>query len=149
MLKWATSLKRMREESIGESFARIISGGKTKGSSGFMQGVAEEFMIAYKAKKPIFLIGGFGGCANLISNILEGKSSSQILKKSAFQNSDYKTFYDWYVGKGKVIEFDFFDKIKIEELNNGLEKNENIQLMHSVDIIEIVSLVLKGLKNIK
>ena len=148
MLKWATSLQRMREESIGESFARIIAGGKMQGSSGFMQGIAEEFMIAYKAKKPIFIIGGFGGCAHLISDILEGKISSKILKDTASQNAGYKAFYERYTNDGNVIDFDFFDCINIERLNNGLDKDENIQLFHSVDIIEIVSLVLKGLKTI-
>lgn len=148
MLKWATSLQRMREESIDESFARIIAGGKMQGSSGFMQGIAEEFMIAYKAKKPIFLIGGFGGCAHLISDILEIKNSSQILKETALQNAGYKAFYEWYTNDGNVIDFDFFDSINIEGLNNGLDKDENLQLFHSVDIIEIVSLVLKGLRAI-
>ena len=113
-----------------------------------MQGIAEEFMIAYKAKKPIFLIGGFGGCAHLITEILEGKNSSQMLKETASQKADYKAFYEWYTNDGKVIDFDFFDSINVEGLNNGLDKDENIQLLHSVDIIEIVSLVLKGLKAI-
>ena len=38
--------------------------------------------------------------------------------------------------------------IKISDLNNGLSEEENKTLFHSVDIMEIVSLVLKGLKNI-
>lgn len=146
MLKWATSLKKMREKSIGESFARIIAGGKTQGSSGFMQGVAEEFMIAYKANKPLFLIGGFGGCTHLISDILEGKYGSQKLKDKASLDAGYKAFYEWYTNEGNVIDFDFFDSINIEGLNNGLDKDENVRLLHSVDVIEIVSLILKGLK---
>ena len=38
--------------------------------------------------------------------------------------------------------------VKISDLNNSLSYEDNKTLFHSVDIMEIVSLVLKGLKNI-
>lgn len=147
-LKWATSLTQMRLESIGESDARIICGGKTIRFTGFMPGIAEEFMIAYKTKKPIYLIGGFGGCAHVITKILEGKASSKELLDSALQVDSYKQFYEWSNANGHTIDYSFFDKINIEELNNGLRPEDNFRLLQSVDIIEVVSLVLTGLKEI-
>ena len=147
MLKWATSLTQMRLESISESDSRIILGGRMQGFSGFMPGIAEEFMIAYNAKKPIFLIGGFGGCAHVIANILEGKADSKILSDVSFQDGTYTEFLKWASEYGYKVDYGFFDKIKIEELNNGLSPTDNLRLLHSVDIIEIVSLVLKGLNN--
>ena len=147
-LKWATSLTQMRIESLGESDARIICGGKTFGFTGFMPGIAEEFMMAYNAKKPIFLIGGFGGCTHLIANILEGKASGKELLDTALQVDTYKQFYEWSNANGYKIDYSFFDRIKLEELNNGLEPEKNLRLFQSVDIMEIVSLVLEGLKNI-
>lgn len=147
-LKWATSLTQMRLESISDSRARVICGGKVKGFTGFMPGIAEEFMIAYNAKKPIYLIGGFGGCAHVIANILEGKASGKQLLDAALQVDTYKQFYEWSNANGYKIDYSFFDKIKLEELNNGLEPEDNLRLLQSVDIIEVVSLVLEGLKNL-
>lgn len=146
-LKWATSLTQMREESITESDARIIAGGKTQGSSGFMPGIAEEFMITYNEKKPIFLIGGFGGCARVLAKILEGEATASSIKYTAMQDAFYKKFYKWCETNGHKIVFDFFNHINIDGLNNGLELEDNKRLLHSTDLIEIVSLVLKGLKN--
>ena len=146
-LKWATSLTQMRIDSIEQSAARIISGGKVQGFTGFMPGIAEEFMFAYNAKKPIFLIGGFGGCAHVIADILEGKANSQLLKDICLQDINYKKFIDWTDTIGFRVDYSFFDNIRIDELNNGLNPDDNIRLLHSVDIIEIVSLVLKGLSN--
>lgn len=147
-LKWATSLTQMRIENIGESDARIICGGKTLAFTGFMPGIAEEFMIAYNTKKPIYLIGGFGGCSHVIANILEGKTSGKELLDSAFKVDTYKQFYEWSNANGHTIDYSFFDKIKIEELNNGLKPKDNLRLLQSVDIMEVVSLVLTGLKEI-
>ena len=145
-LKWATSLTQMRLESIADSSARIICGGKAKGFTGFMPGIAEEFMIAYNSKKPIYLIGGFGGCAHVIANILVGKASSKELLDAAMQVDTYKQFYEWSNANGYRIDYDFFNRIIVEELNNGLNPEENLRLMQSVDIMEVVSLVLTGLK---
>ena len=145
-LKWATSLTQMRLESIADSSARIICGGKAKGFTGFMPGIAEEFMIAYNSKKPIYLIGGFGGCAHVIANILVGKASSKELLDAAMQVDTYKQFYEWSNANGYRIDYDFFNRIIVEELNNGLKPEENLRLMQSVDIMEVVSLVLTGLK---
>lgn len=147
-LKWATSLTQMRLESISNSCARIICGGKTAGFTGFMPGIAEEFMIAYNAKKPIYLIGGFGGCAHVIANILEGKASGKQLLDAALQVDSYKQFYEWSNTNGYKIDYSFFDKINLDELNNGLKPEENVRLLQSIDIMEIVFLVLEGLKNV-
>ena len=148
-LKWATSLTQMRLDSIGESYARIICGGKTTGFTGFMPGIAEEFMLAYNAKKPIFLIGGFGGCAHLIANILEEKASSNEMLDAALQADSYKQFYEWSNKHGYKIDYSFFDTISLDGLNNKLSNEDNLTLLQSVDIIEIVSLIFKGLNNIQ
>lgn len=148
MLKWATSLTQMRTDSIKESYARIVAGGRTQGFSGFMPGIAEEFMIAYNSNKPIFLIGGFGGCAHVIANILEGKTNAKKLLDKALENPKYREFLEHAENKGFKVGYSFFDTIKADRLNNGLKLEDNERLFHSVDIIEIVSLVLKGLNEL-
>lgn len=147
-LKWATSLSQMRLESITDSDARIICGGKVNGFTGFMPGIAEEFMIAYNAKTPIYLIGGFGGCAHVIATILDNKANSKELLDAAMEKDTYKQFFEWSNANGYRIDYSFFDRIKLEGLNNGLNPDENLRLLHSVDIIEVVSLILTGLKEV-
>lgn len=146
-LKWATSLTQMRIDSIEESAARVIAGGKVQGFTGFMPGIAEEFMLAYTSKKPVYLIGGFGGCAHVIADILLGKANSHTLKEICIQDNNYTKFVEWSDTVGHIVDFGFFDSIRIEELYNGLKPDDNIKLLHSVDITEIISLVLKGLSN--
>ena len=147
-IKWATSLTQMRTDSISESAARIAAGGKSQGFSGFMPGIAEEFMIAYQSKKPIFLIGGFGGCAHMLADILEHKANAQMMYDVAVQNVEYRDFIAYSEAKGYKIDYGFFDKITTDGLHDGLEPDDRIRLFHSVDIIEIVSLILKGLSKI-
>lgn len=149
-LKWATSLTQMRIDSIEQSAARILLGGKVQGFTGFMPGIVEEFMIAYLSKKPIFLIGGFGGCAHVLAEIMEGKVDSKKLYDMAFQDSTtYKDFIAYADTKGYKVDYRFFDTIKTMELNNGLSAGENMRLFHSVDIVEIVSIILMGLSKLK
>lgn len=147
-LKWATSLTQMRSESIRESVARIIAGGKTQAFSGFMPGIAEEFMLAYQAKMPIFLIGGFGGCAHMLADILEHKANAHMMYDAAIQNEEYRDFITYSEANGYKVDYGFFDRITTDGLHDGLEPDDRIRLFHSVDIIEIVSLILKGLSKL-
>ena len=41
-----------------------------------------------------------------------------------------------------------YETIKQYKFNNGLTKDENIELFHTTNILEIVSLILKGLNTI-
>lgn len=148
MLKWATSLTQMRIESINESAARIVAGGKTRDFLGFMPGIAEEFKIAYQLEKPIFLIGGFGGCAHMLADILEHKANAHILYDTAMQNKEYRDFIKYSEAMDYKVDYGFFDKITTDGLHDGLEPEDRIRLFHSVDIIEIVSLILKGLSKL-
>lgn len=147
-LKWASSLTSMRKQVIEKSIARIIVGGKLHGFTGFMAGLAEEFKLAISQKLPIFLIGGFGGAGRMIVEIIEGKKTSQDLLDLACNIDDYKSFYEWCENNNHHIDYEALDNLKIEDLHNGLEDEENMRLFHSVDIVEIVSLVLLGLSNI-
>ena len=117
------SLSKMRYEMENEAHARILIGGKMNDFAGSMPGVIEEFKIALNFGHPIFVLGGFGGAARYIADIISGKCDARGYE-SWLQSLDYKN------------------------LGNGLSEEENSRLFISTNIIEIVSLVLKGLKNI-
>lgn len=148
-LKWAASLTSMRKQMVMVTNARIVVGGRTSGFKGCMAGVAEEFMIATENRQPVYLIGGFGGVAHLLTGIIEKKTTFAAMRDVAMSDNNYKELYKWCVEHEVPIKYAELGNIKISDLNNGLSDEENKTLFHSVDIMEIVSLVLKGLKKIK
>ena len=144
---WATSLTAMRVQAEQEAKARILVGGKTSGFAGKMAGIVEEFVIAKQAGHPIYVIGGFGGAASVLCRIIEkseGIDSGYLLKK-AFESPQFESLFHFYESKGETVDYAILDSLMIADLNNGLTDEENLRLFHSVNIMEIVSLVLKGL----
>ncbi len=145
---WATSLTAMRHQAEAQAKARVLVGGKTKGFSGCMAGIVEEFITARQAGHPVYLIGGFGGAAKVLSEIIERKNgqTADSLLSIAYDNVKYKELYGYYESKGQHIDYSILDTISIEDFRiNGLTDEENLKLFHSVNAMEIVSLVLKGL----
>lgn len=145
---WATSLTSMREQAEALARARVLIGGKVKGFTGCMAGIVEEFISAKHANHPIYLIGGFGGAAKLLTEIIEKKNGfkAEQLFNIACEDDKYRELYQYYEAKGQHIDYSMLDSISVEDFrNNGLSDEENLKLFHSVNIMEIVSLVLKGL----
>lgn len=55
---------------MSDSDARVVIGGRVEGYKGAMPGIAEEVLLSLKAGKPIFLVGGFGGCTRDLAETL-------------------------------------------------------------------------------
>lgn len=148
---WADSLTKMRIELNKITDACIIIGGKTKGYSGAMPGLLEETLIALQNKKPIYLIGAYGGVTQEIIKALQGKESPKISTDYQMEDEDYAAFMDYY----KKVDYE--EAIKnlntygLETLseNNGLTPVENSILFSTKNIPEMVFYVMKGLKNLK
>ena len=66
----ANALTAMRERSAHDADLRIVWGGKIERAAGWMAGILEEVACTLKLKKPLFILGGFGGCARLIADFL-------------------------------------------------------------------------------
>ena len=134
---------------------KIVAGGKDINFSGKYPGILEETYLAMKKEKPVFLIGGFGGATKKIIDILQGNISEVFSLKNQLQNPEFKKLYEYYESIGEKEEIDYekinlFLKAKgIEGLNNGLSIEENITLFESANLYEIVSLIIKGINNIK
>jgi hypothetical protein len=68
---WALSLFRLRVRMLQDVSALVVLGGKDDGLSwGRMAGIAEEVMIALALRKPVFVLGGAGGAAQAVGQIL-------------------------------------------------------------------------------
>lgn len=115
-----SSLSHMRDVRCREARAFIIVGGKTKGSLTPIPGILEEYIKARATKKPIYLLGGFGGEAALISK-------SVISRETIIKSIRDDTY---------------------ESLNNGLNKEENMRLLLSTNVFEILRLIISGMKKV-
>ncbi len=124
--EWADGLTAMRSAMIKRSDARITLGGKVDGFKGRMPGVAEEALAALQSDQPLFLLGGFGGCARDIAEELELAPLRPAGRQSWPGRSAFSSF-------------------TAGSLNNGLNADENITLATTVHIDQAVTLILRGL----
>jgi len=122
---WGAALTAMREVLTRTSDARIVLGGRTEGYKGRMPGIAEEALIALQAQQPLFLLGGFGGCARDIAVTLK------LLPQPA-------SLPTW-------MGCDAFEALDGAALCNGLTVEENATLVRTVHVDEAVALILRGL----
>jgi hypothetical protein len=159
IMVWAESLRLMRLEMERTEHARIFLGGKWIGFKGRMAGVLEEFLIALEHGQPVFLLGGYGGVSGDVAAALQGYSPPPF--NPAFYEQYYPIhppFLERYNEEHPAHAVDYSQILeKLHEigkksedfgLNNGLSREENLALFTSKFNIEIISLLLKGLKNI-
>ncbi|EME5360980.1 hypothetical protein LF841_18365 [Pseudomonas aeruginosa] len=124
--EWADGLTSMRIAMMSNSEARIVVGGRVEGYKGTMPGIAEETLLSLRAAKPVYLVGGFGGCSRDIAEIL----------------GLIKTRPTFNPGWNKRSEFAAFSAA---DLNNGLTEEENATLAYTPHIDQAITLILRGL----
>lgn len=56
--------------------ARIALGGKLAGYSGFLPGIFEEALATLEAKRPLYLLGGFGGATATLAEAMIGDATA-------------------------------------------------------------------------
>jgi len=145
----------MRIHMSNESDARIVLGGIQKNFTGYFPGIVEETFYSLEAGKPVYLLGGFGGATKSIIEMILGNRPNQMTNEFQFDSEFLIAFREFSFGKTKVILdydylFNFFSRYNIEKISNlnGLSVEENQILFESINIHEIVFLIIKGLKNI-
>ena len=95
-----------------------------------MPGIAEEALLAMKAKQPVFLVGGFGGCARDIAETL-GVVDPWAGSRSAWAGRE------------------LFSGYTDGDLNNGLTSVENRQLAGTQHVGQAITLVMMGLQRLR
>lgn len=123
--EWAVGLTAMRGRMNLDSDVRIIAGGQIDNYKGAEPGVAEEARFALASGTPLFVLGGFGGCA------------ADIAATAGLDGPDGVPARDWQGRKG-------FDGASAN-LANGLTEDENRILARTPHVDEAVTLVLRGL----
>ena len=124
--EWSKGLTAMRRHMLAKTDARIVLGGRIDNYKGAMPGIAEEALLSLKDGQPLFVIGGFGGCARDIAESL------RLVEQQAFA-------YRVWPGRHELCNFSAAD------LNNGLSADDNATLARTPHIDQAVALVLRGL----
>ncbi|MDP1591529.1 MAG: hypothetical protein Q8M07_27485, partial [Prosthecobacter sp.] len=158
---WARSLTQMRHTVLDNIEAMIVVGGACTGFKGRYAGVVEETLLALQRRKPVFLLGCMGGAAAAVCEALLGTvpalltSSHQLSQKAEREVADY--YNDTIVredGADDQTPIDHDEVIKAfmaagpAGLNNGLTADENLILLTSPLMQEVLPLLLKGLRNL-
>lgn len=153
---WASSISKMRSEMNKALSARVLIGGKINKFLGFYPGIIEEAFLAVKDKKPIYLVGCFGGASKiLIDSILSTKPSMDLKIDRYCSSADYDELTKYAIdSRSKKLLWEeictTFEKFDIKNLSkiNGLNEEENKRLFETTQFHEIIYLILKGLKKI-
>ncbi len=150
---WSRCLTEMRKKMIEESDVRICAGGRHSGYKGKMPGVLEEIIIAAETKRPIFLLGGFGGITASVCKVIQNKPTPQelTLNWQIQNNPGYKGLLEFCQSRDVQYSADYsliIDIIRSANLNNGLCKADNDRLFITPYIDEALNLVFKGLKTL-
>jgi hypothetical protein len=124
--EWARGLTAMRHVMRQEADARIVLGGRVDQYKGVMPGIAEEALLSLQSKQPLFLMGGFGGCARDIAETLG-------------------IIAPWAASHPAWRERQQFEMFAMSDLNNGLTAEENATLARTPHVDQAVTLILRGL----
>ena len=155
---WARGLSSMRKHITEVSQARLVIGGTLNKFSGLVPGVVEETWFSLKSKHPVFIAGGFGGAARAVSDLLLGIERNEFSEINAKQNTFHYdeaiTLYEQYGGEFHTMEQMGTDIFALGQnglqssLCNGLNEEENQELIISTDPQQIAKLVLSGLSRL-
>lgn len=147
---WGCCLTDMRKRMIDESDIRICAGGKITGFKGCMPGILEEILLAIEQKKPVFLLGGFGGISERICRYLStGIVPKELTKEWQVRKSEeYKKTVIEYASRKMDIDYSKVSRLNMASLNNGLSDEQNKRLFVTPFLDEVITLISAGLRNI-
>lgn len=147
-------LTAMRVRMNEETDARIVLGGAVSGSLGRYPGVAEEAYWALSAGKPVYLLGGFGGCTAALIDALCGgelpaasphsqQPSSLIYAETPAPEPPESDSPADYPALLRELR-----RMTAGSLNNGLSQDENQRLFTVASAAEALTLIERGLANV-
>lgn len=165
---WARGMTAMRQFQAENSgaVARIVIGGKTgptvtattdgakseKWYLGRIPGVIEEVLFGLRAGQPVFLAGAYGGAADAVIDLLEGRERPDFTWEFQKGAPHAKEMRDLFQTEGEEWEdYDaitaWFRDFGVEGLTklNRLTEAENRELFACRDTTRIMEFILEGL----
>lgn len=147
---WGRCLTDMRKRMIDVSDVRICAGGKISDFKGCMPGILEEVLLAVEQKKPVFLLGGFGGMSERICRYLSTKILPEELtiEWQLSKSFEYQKTAKDYEAQKIDIDYSKVLSLGISSLNNGLSTEQNNRLFVTPFQDEVITLISVGLRNL-
>lgn len=149
---WAKSFSEMREKKEKNTDVLILVGGKINNFKGCMPGILEEFITAIRQNHNVYLLGGYGGMAEIIVKVINGEISHKDFINCILDDVEYKKFHEYYnLHNDKHINYDdIYDEIQESSflVNRGLSEEEKTKLFSTSNIIESIELIFKGIANL-
>lgn len=127
--EWSVGLTSMRQSVQAATHARIVLGGRVENFKGSMPGIAEESLLSLTSGTPLFVLGGFGGCARDMAETMGFADPWAPLNRA-------------WPSRQAFAQFDQ------ASLKNGLDEEENRLLAKTPHIDQAIMLILKGLISI-
>lgn len=72
MKDWYLRAADIEQEHVPPITSRIMLGGKLSAYSGFAPGLFEEALVTLEERRPLYLLGGFGGAAEILAKAILG-----------------------------------------------------------------------------
>lgn len=132
----AAVLRAMRLQLAERAAAFIVVGGRSTGFRAWRPGVAEEIAAAVTARRPLYVIGGFGGVAAAYAAAIHRGAATP---EAAAEDLGAEPTGDLALPDAATVVQ------TARKLRNGLSRAENQRLAVTIDVDEIVALVLRGL----
>lgn len=150
LLLRSLALTRMRTDMTAAIDSRLVLGGRVSGQMGLLPGVLEEVLLAIDAGLPLYVAGGFGGCARAVVAALEGGRPSELsMDHQMAETPRYGQLRDAARARGMAPDFDVIVErlasVGLGGLRNGLDEADGLRLAYSDDTEEVTTLVLRGM----
>ncbi len=125
-IQWSVGLTALRQTMLTQTHARILLGGRVDQYKGTMPGIAEEALLSLQGNQPLYLMGGFGGCARDVAESL-GLVAPWAASRSLWSGREA------------------FTSFSPANLNNGLSLEQNMTLARTPHVDQAIILILQGL----
>lgn len=130
--EWSQGLTAMRTWMTENVDARIVLGGSTKGYSGKMPGILEETLLSFESEIPVYVLGGFGGCARHVASALNLLDEPMHTDPHPLSETQRRSL----VGHQKNVQ------------KNHLSTQHNRMLAQTPHVDQAVFLLLSGIREI-
>ena len=156
---------RPRPERVPPVAARVILGGKVQGYRGFLPGIFEEALVTLESGAPLYLLGGFGGAAEVLSQVLLQPAATRPKEFTPDWQRKSTPGLDDLDGAAKQFGVppgarltdpaldDLYGRLVAAganvstALHTNLDEQETRELLQTRDMARAVELVSKGLRN--
>lgn len=149
------SLSEVRALMTEECHARVVLGGKLTDFAGLLPGIAEESLLALQAGRPLYVLGGFGGAARAVRDLILGDHPAELTLAFQEARTPAVASATSVSVESRAAVAAMYDSLIVTAseagvpgLNNGLDVDENLRLMTSDDPELCVALVLRGIQTL-